>query len=142
MSDDTTKVVHDEVNSEPSKSEQTASPTSPQGTLKIENVKSSVFKSLTEYDLPIQKVTKSSVSGSKRRRRGKNVTFNDCRVGFIGAGRMTEAIVRGLIEKSMLPAHIFVSSKSGSNHFIFKTLGCKTTKRSYAVFSRYSCDVI
>ena len=87
----------------------------------------------------------SSKTSTASKRRGKNekATMANCRIGFLGAGKMTEAIVKGLIQHSKVePSRIFVSSPSGRTHDLFKQLGCTVTKRAYDIFAKHDCDVI
>ncbi|XP_046909974.2 pyrroline-5-carboxylate reductase 3 isoform X1 [Dermatophagoides farinae] len=95
-----------------------------------------------------EKKTSGSSQGSKpgsgaKRRKGEKVTKQNCRIGFIGAGKMTEMIVKGLIEHSSVPAkQIYIASKTGKNHDHFKQLGCTVTKRNYDIFGKMDCDVV
>ena len=79
------------------------------------------------------------------KKRGKNEVANmsDCLIGFLGAGKITEAIVKGLLKHAHVdPDRIFVSSKSGRNHDTFTQMGCTVTKRAYDIFAKVDCDVI
>lgn len=84
----------------------------------------------------------------RRRKKGEKVSEKNVRIGFIGAGKMTEVIVKGLLEiaspdgERINPKQIFVASKSGKNHDHYKRLGCYTTKRSYDIFGRMDCDMV
>ncbi|KAI2803841.1 hypothetical protein RDWZM_001840 [Blomia tropicalis] len=78
-----------------------------------------------------------------RRKKGDRITLQTARMGFIGAGKMADAIIRGLITHGKVnPQCIYVSSKSGRTLDNFKTMGTITTKRSYDIFGRFDCDVI
>ncbi|OTF82579.1 pyrroline-5-carboxylate reductase-like protein [Euroglyphus maynei] len=95
-----------------------------------------------------QRSTGSRSSIMRRRRKGEKVTEKNVRIGFIGAGKMTEVIVKGLLEsisadgERINPKQIFVASKSGKNHENYKRLGCFVTKRSYDIFGRNDCDMV
>lgn len=96
-----------------------------------------------------QKTTASRGPVMRRRRKGEKVTEKNVRIGFIGAGKMTEVIVKGLLEvapadgsERINPKQIFVASKSGKNHDNYKRLGCYVTKRSYDIFGRMDCDIV
>jgi len=61
------------------------------------------------------------------------------RVGFIGAGNMSEAIVRGLVRK-ITPSDIICSDVNDSRLELFSTLGVRTTKVNQEVVD--FCDVL
>ena len=78
----------------------------------------------------------------KVRGKGEKPTPDNCKFGFLGAGKMAEAIIRGLLEKKTGTDRLFVASKNGKNHDIFKQLGAVVTKRTYDLFGKHDCDVI
>ena len=83
---------------------------------------------------------KSSGSGRKR---GGAVTLENARIGFLGAGKLVEAIVKGLVgHAKVAPGRIYVSSKSGRSLDGFKQNGCVVTKRNYDLFAKLDCDVV
>lgn len=87
--------------------------------------------------------TPDSAVSTKKRGKNEKATLANCRIGFLGAGKMTEAIVKGLIHHSKVePGRINVSSPSGRTHDHFKQLGCTVTKRAYDIFAKLDCDVI
>lgn len=77
-------------------------------------------------------------------RRGKEAAaLSNARYGFLGAGKMTDAIVKGLIGHTKIESkRIFIASKSGKNHDSFKSRGCHVTKRNYDIFAKMDCDVV
>ena len=78
-----------------------------------------------------------------RRKRNEIVKVGTARIGFIGAGKIAEAIVKGLVHYSKVhPQCIYVSSKSGQSLDHFKQIGTVTTKRPYDIFGKFDCDVI
>ncbi|KAH9401095.1 hypothetical protein TYRP_002685 [Tyrophagus putrescentiae] len=82
---------------------------------------------------------KPSKSGS-----GANMenTWN-ARIGFIGAGRLTESIARGLLSSARIgPRQLFVSAKSARNLDAFKVQGIATSTRPYDVFGRFDVDLV
>ncbi|OTF77103.1 hypothetical protein BLA29_000799 [Euroglyphus maynei] len=90
-----------------------------------------------------KKSLKSGGSRKSKRRKGEKLTKQNCRIGFIGAGKMTEMIVKGLLEHANVQAkQIYVASKSGKNHDHYKQLGCTVTKRNYDIFGKMDCDVV
>lgn len=81
-------------------------------------------------------------SGSGRKRAGP-LTLDSARIGFLGAGKLAEAIVKGLLAtKKVPPGRLYVSSKSGRSLDTFKEMGCVVTKRNYDLFGKLECDVI
>ena len=65
------------------------------------------------------------------------------KIGFVGAGKMTDAIVRGLMHVAKIdPKQIYVSAKTDRNLEIFQNRGITVTKRSYDIFGQYDCDIV
>ena len=101
---------------------------------------------------------KSSASGKNRskvetkasrgptRSRSKVDDVLNARIGFLGAGRMTESIVKGLLrtnDRCQIKAkQLYVSAKTSKNLDTFKVQGITTTTRSYDIFGKFDCDVI
>jgi len=80
-----------------------------------------------------------SQSGS----RSKVADVCGARIGIIGAGRMAESIVKGLLKADKIkPKQLFVAAKTSKNLDTFKVQGITTTSRSYDVFGKFDCDVI
>lgn len=91
--------------------------------------------------VPSRSGTKSSTKSG--RRSGGQVNMESCRIGFLGAGKLAEAIVKGLVQYSKIqPNRIFVASKSGRTLDQFKQTGCVVTKRSYDLFAKLDCHVV
>lgn len=83
--------------------------------------------------------TKPSKSGSAAHLEN---TWN-IRIGFIGAGRMTECIIRGLLRTArIVPKQLFVTGKSTRNLDSFKMQGMRTSTRSYDIFGIFDCDLV
>lgn len=83
--------------------------------------------------------TKPSKSGS-----AANVenTWN-VRIGFLGAGRLSECIIRGLLRTARIaPKQLFVAAKSTRNLDTFKMHGISTSTRSYDIFGKFDCDLV
>ncbi|XP_053203102.1 pyrroline-5-carboxylate reductase 3-like [Panonychus citri] len=81
-------------------------------------------------------------SRSSSRKRG-DLDLPEAKIGFIGAGKITEAIVEGLIDFGQIQANqIHVASPSGKNMDHFKNKGIKTCKRTLEIFSRFDCDIV
>lgn len=86
----------------------------------------------------------SSPSSKKSRRSGK-LSLSDAKIGFIGAGKITESIIKGIMsygENKIAANRIYVSAKSTKNLEKLKQLGCHCTKRNYDIFARYDCDIV
>ena len=65
------------------------------------------------------------------------------KIGFVGAGKIAQCIIEGLINYGKIsPSKIFVSALTEKNLEKVKNLGVKTTKRSIDIFSKYDCDIV
>ncbi|XP_065759681.1 pyrroline-5-carboxylate reductase 3 isoform X1 [Muntiacus reevesi] len=63
------------------------------------------------------------------------------RVGFVGAGRMAEAIAHGLIQAGKVePEHVLASAPSDRNLCRFQAMGCQTTHSNPEVL--HSCPLV
>ncbi|XP_023376106.1 pyrroline-5-carboxylate reductase 3 isoform X1 [Pteropus vampyrus] len=63
------------------------------------------------------------------------------RVGFVGAGRMAEAIAQGLIRAGKVEAqHVLASAPTDRNLCHFRALGCKTTHSNQEVLQ--TCSLV
>ena len=86
---------------------------------------------------------KTSTGRISKRDKKDKVTLANCRIGFLGGGKITDAIVKGLIQHTKVePGRIAVSTKSGRTLDHFKQAGCLVTKRAYDIFAKLDCDVI
>jgi len=82
-------------------------------------------------------------SRSKSGSRSTVADISGARFGFIGAGRMAESIVKGLLKtEKVKPKQIFVAAKTTKNLDAFKVQGIATSTRSYDIFGKFDCDVI
>ncbi|XP_054164511.1 pyrroline-5-carboxylate reductase 3-like [Oppia nitens] len=91
-----------------------------------------------------KKESKESKSGSKSstKRKGK-VDLSEAKIGFLGAGKTADAIIRGLIQYGKVdPKRIHVSAKTTKNLETIKQKGCHITKRNYDIFAKYDCDIV
>jgi pyrroline-5-carboxylate reductase len=106
--------------------------------------KSSASKSPTSGTSPTRQV--SSRKASDTRARGTKIgqlKLEDARIGIIGAGKMADALVQGMIHYAKIsPKRIHVAAPSTKNLETFKNYGCHVTKRNYDIFGRYDCDII
>lgn len=82
-------------------------------------------------------------SSTARSKKGRTIDLENAKIGIIGAGKVAEYLVDGLLNFAKIPAkRIVIAAPSTKNTDKFKTLGCPTTKRNIDIFARYDCDVI
>lgn len=85
-------------------------------------------------------------SGSSGRPRGAKLgqlKLEEAKIGIIGAGKIADALVQGLIHYAKIQANrIHVAAPSAKNLETFKNYGCRVSKRNYDIFGRYDCDII
>src|SRR5699024_1698182 len=87
--------------------------------------------------------TEAKPSRTKPGSRSSVKDISGARFGFIGAGRMAESIVKGLLKtEKVKPKQIFVAAKTTKNLDAFKVQGIATSTRSYDIFGKFDCDVI
>ena len=87
--------------------------------------------------------TTSKPSARPRGQKLGQLKLEDARIGVIGAGKMADALVQGLIHYGKIQAgKIHVAAPSTKNLETFKNYGCRVTKRNYDIFGRYDCDII
>lgn len=58
------------------------------------------------------KASKPSKAGGKKRKKGEKVEISNCRVGFLGAGKMSEVIVKGLIHFGLFNLKVHTKPRS------------------------------
>ncbi|KAJ6217691.1 hypothetical protein RDWZM_008848 [Blomia tropicalis] len=91
------------------------------------------------------KTSLKNVSSLRKNRKSssKLPQLSECRIGFLGAGKMTESIVRGLLkENKVKPRQLYVSARTNKNLDAFRKEGLNVTTRSYDIFGRFNCDLI
>ncbi|KAI2799271.1 hypothetical protein BLOT_014432 [Blomia tropicalis] len=94
---------------------------------------------------PGQPVPANFCGGPKppKRIKGDKLSIGNVRIGFVGAGKMAEIIVRGLLYHTKVnPQCIYISSKSGKTFDRFNQMGVITTTRPYDIFGKFDCDVV
>jgi pyrroline-5-carboxylate reductase len=85
----------------------------------------------------------SSPKGHAKSRKKGAVDLFEAKIGFVGAGKMAESIINGLISHGKVEAaKIHVAAPSTKSLEKLKQLGCHVTKRSYDIFGRYDCDIV
>lgn len=80
---------------------------------------------------------------SKRSKTGADV--NSAKIGFVGAGKLAESIISGLVAYGKVdPKRIHVSAPSSNNTDRLKQnfQGLKVTKRNLDIFGKFDCDII
>ena len=85
----------------------------------------------------------SAMSKSKGTKKGADV--NTAKLGFIGAGKVAEAIINGLVVYGKVdPKRIHVAAPSANNTDRLKGNfnGLKVTKRNLDIFGKFDCDII
>uniref|UniRef100_A0A6G1SR09 Pyrroline-5-carboxylate reductase 3 n=1 Tax=Aceria tosichella TaxID=561515 RepID=A0A6G1SR09_9ACAR len=87
---------------------------------------------------------KPSASGGRHRgAKLGQLKLEEAKIGIIGAGKMADALVQGLIHYAKIQANrIHVAAPSAKNLETFKSYGCRVSKRNYDIFGRYDCDII
>ncbi len=87
--------------------------------------------------------TSSSSSPIKKSSRKGKVELSNAKIGFVGAGKIADSIIRGLMTYAKIDANrIFVAAKSTTNLEALEQKGCHVTKRSYDIFAKYDCDIV
>ncbi|XP_027204416.1 pyrroline-5-carboxylate reductase 3-like [Dermatophagoides pteronyssinus] len=67
------------------------------------------------------------------------------KIGFIGAGKMAQAIIQGLVKYGRVDAqriHVAAPSNTNVEHLKEEYKGIKTSKRNIDIFGRFDCDII
>ena len=91
---------------------------------------------------PEEPKKEESKKKESKKKRGK-VDLGEAKIGFLGAGKVADAIIRGLIQYGKVdPKRIHVAAKTTKNLEPMKQKGCHVTKRNYDIFAKYDCDVI
>ena len=75
----------------------------------------------------------------------KAADVNSAKIGFVGAGKISESIINGLVVYGKVdPKRIFVAAPSNNNTDKLKQnyQGLKVTKRNLDIFGKHDCDII
>lgn len=90
------------------------------------------------------KASRSSAAGRRSKTsRTQEVDLATAKIGFLGAGKVTESIVTGLINVAKVePNRIYIAAPTTKNSAKFKEKGCHVTKRNIDLFARYDCNII
>lgn len=73
----------------------------------------------------------------------KPLELDKAKIGFLGAGKMAESLVTGLIEYGKVDkGRIYLAAPSEKNLGKFKEKGLHTTTRNYDIFGKYDCDIV
>ena len=82
---------------------------------------------------------------SNKKKSTKTVDFLSAKIGFVGAGKITESVINGLISYGKVEAsRLHVSAPSTKNLERLKQLysGLHITKRNLDIFAKYNCDIV
>ena len=82
---------------------------------------------------------------SKAKRPKQVVDVNTAKIGFVGAGKITQSIIHGLVQYGKVdPKRLHVSAPSTNNTDALKQTfaGLKVTKRNLDIFGKYDCDIV
>ena len=85
------------------------------------------------------------MSSKPSRQPRKEATIENTKIGFIGAGKLTEAIINGLcLYGKVDPRRIYVAAPSSTNINRLKEnfAGLNTTNANRHIFGRFDCDII
>jgi len=89
---------------------------------------------------PTPEASKSKTGG--RPKKGQ-LDLEKAKIGFVGAGMITRAIVDGLTSQAKIdPKKMFVVAPRSGQLDTFKSQGISVSKRNIDVFARFDCDVI
>jgi len=83
---------------------------------------------------------------SKTKSRSKTaLNVSEAKIGFVGAGKISEAIINGLVVYGKIePKRIHVAAPTGNNTERLKAnyQGLKVTKRNLDIFGKFDCDIV
>jgi len=82
---------------------------------------------------------------SSRRGRRQAADVNSAKIGFVGAGKIAEAIINGLVKYGQVETNrIYVAAPSPINTDRLKVAyqGINVTKRNLDIFAKNDCDII
>lgn len=89
------------------------------------------------------KASRSSTGGRRSKKGTQEVDLSTAKIGFLGAGKVTESIVTGLINVAKVePNRIYIAAPTTKNSAKFKEKGCHVTKRNIDLFARYDCNIV
>ncbi len=80
-----------------------------------------------------------------KNKRSKVVDFSNAKIGFVGAGKMTESLIQGLVTYGKVEAsRLHVSAPSTKNLERLKNQfsGLHVSKRNIDIFGKYDCDIV
>ena len=93
--------------------------------------------------LNASEASRSTTSGRRGKGRTQEVDLATAKIGFLGAGKVTESIVSGLINVAKVdPDRIYIAAPTTKNSAKFKEKGCHVTKRNIDLFARYDCNIV
>ena len=82
-------------------------------------------------------------SSTARKKGAKIIDLESAKIGIVGAGKMCEALVDGLVNFGKIASNrVHVAAPSARNMERYKQQGCQTTKRNIDIFARFDCDIV
>lgn len=81
----------------------------------------------------------------KKKSSSKKVDFSSAKIGFIGAGKITESLLNGLINYGKVEAarlHVAAPTTKNLERLKQQYSGLKITKRNLDIFAKYACDIV
>lgn len=87
----------------------------------------------------------SKQSSSSRRGRRPAADVNSAKIGFVGAGKIVEAIIGGLTQYGQVDVkriHVAAPSPTNTDRFKATWSGIRITKRNLDIFAKFDCDII
>jgi pyrroline-5-carboxylate reductase len=80
-----------------------------------------------------------------KNKRSKVVDFSNAKIGFVGAGKMTESLIQGLITYGKVEAsrlHVSAPSTKNLERLKQQFSGLHVSKRNIDIFGKYDCDIV
>jgi hypothetical protein len=80
-----------------------------------------------------------------KNRKPKVVDFSNAKIGFIGAGKLTEILIQGLITYGKVEAsrlHVSAPSTKNLERLKHQFSGLHVSKRNIDIFRKYDCDIV
>lgn len=82
---------------------------------------------------------------SDKKKSSKTVDFSTAKIGFVGAGKITESLLNGLINYGKVEAsRLYVAAPTTKNLERLKQQysGLHVSKRNLDIFAKYACDIV
>ena len=82
---------------------------------------------------------------SDKKKSSKKVDFASAKIGFIGAGKITESLLNGLINYGKVEAtrlHVAAPTTKNLERLKQQYSGLHVTKRNLDIFAKYACEIV